>query len=310
MQAILRATVFTLLLVAVAGADEPLFSGPQVGEELRSFEAIAAFGNTGAVNALDGTNDSPILVIFVHQITRPSVGLMRLLMEFATSKEQNGLKSCVVFLTDDATETTAYLARARHALPQGATPLISTDGIEGPGSYGLNRKMTLTVLVGSKGVVTANFALVQPSVQADAPRIGHEILKVLGGTDTPTLRDMGYKEPAMAMNQARLQPEQDAIYRQKMVPVIQKNATPEDVAAAATEVENFAAKNRWFRQRVYQAARLISEGSRLKVYGTPEAQEYLSRWAKEFAPQDDEPRDQVNVAEPSANEAKEVADEE
>tara|TARA_R110002073_G_scaffold35970_14_gene104925 strand:+ start:507 stop:1388 length:882 start_codon:yes stop_codon:yes gene_type:complete len=291
MQTIIRATVITLLLTAVTVADEPLFSGPQVGEELRPFEAIAAFGDTGAVNVLDDTNDAPILVVFVHQITRPSVGLMRLLMEFADSKEHSGLKSRLVFLTDDVTETTAYLKRARHALPRSATALISTDGIEGPGAYGLNRKVTLTVLVGSKGVVTANFALVQPSVQADATKIGHEIIKVLGGSDAPTLQQMGYKESRMAMNRTGQQPEQEAIYRQKMAPVIQKNATPEEVAAAATDVEDFAAKNRWFRQRVYQASRLITEGPRLKEYGTPGAQAYLKKWAKEFAPNEVEPAD-------------------
>lgn len=291
MQTIIRATVITLLLTAVTVADEPLFSGPQVGEELRPFEAIAAFGDTGAVNVLDDTNDAPILVVFVHQITRPSVGLMRLLMEFAASKEHSGLKSRLVFLTDDVTETTAYLKRARHALPRSATALISTDGIEGPGAYGLNRKVTLTVLVGSKGVVTANFALVQPSVQADATKIGHEIIKVLGGSDAPTLQQMGYKESRMAMNRTGQQPEQEATYRQKMAPVIQKNATPEEVAAAATDVEDFAAKNRWFRQRVYQASRLITEGPRLKEYGTPEAQAYLKKWAKEFAPNEVEPAD-------------------
>ncbi|GAA5505479.1 hypothetical protein [Novipirellula caenicola] len=289
LQTIFRATVITLFLTAVAVADEPLFSGPQVGEALRPFEAIAAFGDTATINAIDGTNDSPILVVFVHQITRPSVGLMRLLMEFAASKEPSGLTSRLVFLTDDVTETTAFLKRARHALPRSATPLISTDGIEGPGAYGLNRKVTLTVLVGSKGVVTANFALVQPSVQADATKIGHEIIKVLGGTEAPTLQQMGYKEPRMAMNRTGQQPEQEAIYREKMVPVIRKDATKEEVISAATDVEDFAAKNRWFRQRVYQASRLITEGPRLKEYGTSEAQAYLKKWAKEFTPNEDEP---------------------
>ncbi|WP_148080302.1 hypothetical protein [Roseimaritima ulvae] len=283
--------MITLLLTSLAAADEPLFSGPQVGEELRPFEAMAAFGDAGAVSVLKDADDSTVLIVFVHQVTRPSIGLMRLLMEFAASKEQEGLESRLIFLTEDVTDTTAFLNRARHALPKSSTPLISPDGVEGPGAYGLNRKVTLTVLIGSKGVVTANFALVQPSIQADATRIGHEIVKVLGGSDMPTLRDMGYKEPRRAMNRAGQPPEQDAIYRQKMAPVIQKNATPEEVLAAATAVEDFAAKHGWFRQRVYQASRLISEGPRLKQYGTPEAQEYLKKWAKEFAPKEDDPAD-------------------
>ncbi len=313
MHAILRATLLTLLFSGAAVADETLFSGPQVDEELPRFEAIGAIDNNGVVDVLDSTNDSPIIIIFVHQVTRPSISLARLLMDFAATKERDGLKSRLVFLTDDVTETTAYLKRARHALPGGATPLISTDGIEGPGAYGLNRKMTLTVLVGSKGVVTANFPLVQPSVQADASRIGHEIMKVLGGTDAPSLRDMGYREPRMAMDRTAMdrtgqQPEQEAIYRQKMAPVIQKNATPEDVTVAAKDVENFAAKNQWFRQRVYDASRRISESPRLKDYGTVEAQEYLKKWATEFAPNEDNPSDEGNAVEPTANGGSEVAE--
>jgi hypothetical protein len=280
-----------MLVAGMTAAGEPLFSGPQVGEELMPFEAQAAFGNSEKKGVLEDTTDSPILIIFVHQVTRPSIGLSRLLMQFAATKERDGLKSRLVFLTDDVTETTALLNRSRHALPPGVMPLIWTEGIEGPGTYGLNRKMTLTVLIGSKGVVTANFPLIQPSVQTDAPKIGHEIVKVLGGSDAPTLREMGYREPRAAMRQAR-QSEHDAIYRQMLAPVINKNATAEDVVAAAAEVEEFAAENAWFRQRVYDASRRISESPRLKDYGTMEAQEYLKKWAKEFAPTKDEPVDE------------------
>ena len=293
MYTILRTSIIALLIAGMAAADESLFSGPQVGEELTPFDAQAAFGHSKKESVLEGTSDSPILIIFVHQVTRPSIGLTRLLMEFAATKEQDGLKSRLIFLTDDVTETTAFLNRARHALPPGVMPLISTEGIEGPGAYGLNRKMALTVLIGSKGVVTANFPLVQPSIQTDAPKIGHEIVEVLGRSDAPTLREMGYREPRMAMRQGGQQPERDAIYRQMMAPVIQKNATAEDVMAAAAEVEEFAAENPWFRQRVYDASRRISESPRLKDYGTTEAQECLKKWAKEFAPKEDEPVDEV-----------------
>ncbi|QDU89693.1 hypothetical protein Pla175_30880 [Pirellulimonas nuda] len=299
MQLILPVTLSSLLLAGVAGAQEPLFSGPQVGETLAPFEAQQAFGAAEKVDVLAGTGEAPLLVVFVHQVTRPSIGLTRLLMEYAASKADEGLETRLVFLTDDVTEATAFLSRARHALPKGATPLISTDGVEGPGAYGLNRKMTLTVLVASDGVVTANFPLIQPSVQADGPKIGHAIVQALGGGEAPTLADMGYKEPQMAMGRGRQQAEQDALYRQLMAPVIQKTATPEEVAKAAAAVEDLAAKDPGFRQRVYNASRLISQGPRLDQYGTKEAQQYLKKWAKELAPSDAESDDarQDNKAE-------------
>ena len=57
---------------------------------------------------------------------------------------------------------------------------------------------------------------------------------------------------------------------------------------------------------VYDASRRISESPRLKDYGTAEAQEYLKKWAKEFAPKEDKPVDEDNpvkarAVEPSAN---------
>ena len=304
MQVFPQAAMFTLLLAGVTVAQDPVFSGPQIGEELAPFEAKPAFGQSGEVDVVEDTGGSPVLLVFVHQVTRPSIGLTRLLMEYAASQAEDGLKSRLVFLTDDVTDASAFLSRARHALPRGATPLISTDGVEGPGAYGLNRKMTLTVLVASDGVVTANFPLIQPSVQSDGPKIGYAIVKALGGSEAPTLTDMGYTEPRMAMQRGGQQPEQDAIYRQLMAPVIQKSATPEEVAAAATAVEDLAAKSPWFRQRVYNASRLITEGPRLDQYGTKVAQQYLKKWAKELAPSDEKPVSDQSTGEADSQQAR------
>lgn len=297
MTILLRSTLVCLASLlatsAVVTADEvePLFSGPQVGETLTPFETQPAFGEAEEVAVLDGTLDGPVLLIFVHQVTRPSIALTRLLINYASSKENQGLESRLVFLTDDPTDMKAFLQRARRALPQGVQPSISTEGIEGPGAYGLNRKITLTVLVASKGVVTANFPLVQPSIQADASKIGHEIVKVLGGAQAPTLNEMGFDEqrmrrarPQMARDQPG--PNRDDLYRRYMTPLIQKTASPDEVEAAAKAIEDFAANTPWFQQRVNDASKLISASPRLTDYGTAKAQEYIKKWATEFAPSD------------------------
>ncbi|TWU40938.1 hypothetical protein Poly41_17730 [Novipirellula artificiosorum] len=275
--------VISFLILSLAPADEPLFSGPQVGEAFVPFEAPAAFGSDEDVEVLADVEDSPLLLVFVHQVTRPSIATVRLVMNYAATKKEQGLKSRLVFLGEDPTETEAFLRRARSALPQGVTPRISLEGIEGPGSYGLNRKMTLTVLVGTKGNVTANFPLVQPSLQTDAPKIGHAIVKVLGGQNAPTLAEMGFQERSVAMRAADRQPDREQTYRRMMSPVIQKNATPEEVAAAAKIVEDFAANNAWFKERVHQASSTIVGSGKLSNYGTTEAQALLRKWSKAFA---------------------------
>ena len=283
---ILAAVFVTLIWNGRASADDAVFSGPQAGEELPPLSARVVFGDDAGdlVNITHDVGDSPLLLVFVHQVTRPAIGLTRLLMAYANQKKADGLKSGLIFLSADATETEAWMRRARHALPAGVRPLISPDGIDGPGAYGLNRKMTLTVLVANEGKVTANFPLIQPSIQADAPQIGHAVIKVLGGEHTPTLREMGFQD-------RRAMQSMDGMYRRMMAPVIQKTASPDEVDKAAKAVEELAAKNKQFRHRVYLAAKRIIDSGRLANYGTPQAQQYLTRWAKEFAPNRDQPAD-------------------
>ena len=217
--------LLAFLAPSIVFANDPVFSGPQVGEELATFKAQGVFGDNAGkkVDVIGDSKNAPTLLVFVHQVTRPSIGLTRLLINYASKKKKDGLKIGLVFLSDDPTETEAWMGRARRALPEGVTPLISPDGIEGPGAYGLNRKMTMTVLVGNKGKVTANFPLIQPSIQADATKIGHAITNALGQKEKPSLKDMGFQERRMrpSMN--------DGTYRRMMAPVIQKTATAKEV---------------------------------------------------------------------------------
>ena len=71
---------------------------------------------------------------------------------------------------------------------------ISIDGAEGPGSYGLNRNVNVTVLVGKDGRVTANFALIQPS-ELDATKILGEVVKLVGGTAPTTAESIFLSMP-------------------------------------------------------------------------------------------------------------------
>lgn len=294
-------SLFLILLAASSvNSERPKFSGPQVGEKLVPFEAKAVFGKEAGkqVKVLGDAKSAATLLVFVHQVSRPSIGLTRMLVDYGIKKEKEGLKTEVVFLSGDRTETEAWMNRARRALPRVRT-LISTDGIEGPGSYGLNRLMAMTVLVGKDGKVTENFAITQPSINVDAPKIGHAILKVLADdgavTKQPTLREMGFKGPRG--RRVAMQPEREATYRRMISPVIQKNATVEQVDEAAKAVEEFAAKNPWFKEKLGKAANLIVNSDRLSSYGTPKAQEYLKTWAKAYAPTSDKTKEMKDKVE-------------
>lgn len=183
-------------------AKNEVFSGPQVGEKMGDFVFKPILGGakeeTKDIDPVKEAGGKPTLIVFVHSVTRPSVGLARVLGTYAASRKKDGLQTAVVFLTADATETEAWIKRASGALPKDVPVGYSPDGQEGPGAYGLNRKVTVTVLVAKAGKVTANFALVQPSVQADAPKILEEVVKALGSGKVPPIEELlgGREMPA------------------------------------------------------------------------------------------------------------------
>src|SRR5687768_14114923 len=175
-----RATFISLALLATNGlgswgqeqpeqpktrkSESAVFSGPQVGEKLPPFKVRGAF-DADAGKELDFVKQAdgkPIVLVFVHDANRPSIGMTRALTSYTVSRAKDGLVTGVVWLDDDSTEAENMLKRIRHALTAGAPTGISLDGKEGPGSYGLNRNVTLTILVGKDSEVSANFALVQP----------------------------------------------------------------------------------------------------------------------------------------------------
>lgn len=258
-----------------SGADEPLFSGPQVGERIVPFKSRVVLGASAGqeLDIVKQANGKPVVLLFVHEFNRPSVGVTRIVMNYVAKRATDGLHAEVVFLSDDATETEKVLQRAAHALPAKIPLAISLDGKEGPGAYGLNRNVTLTLLVAKDNKVTANFALVQPSVQADVPRIVKAIVDVLGGGPVPTLAELD-AGPAEMPSEAEV--------RRLLGPVIRREAKPEDVEKAAAAVEVFMVKSPANRQDIARRARTIVDAGKLSDYGTPKAQEYLKKWSKEF----------------------------
>jgi hypothetical protein len=265
--------------ICFSADDEEIFSGPQVGEKLTSFQARGVFGDLAGkeFDLVAEAKGKPVAIFFVHEVNRPSVGLTRLIMNYAGKRSKDGLHSVVVFLTADPTETEEWMKRAAHALPKDVAVGISVDGKEGPGAYGLNRNVTLTILVGKENKVTANYALVQPSVQADAPKIAKSIVEVLGGGKVPTLAQLGVRRKGK--NDQRVNdPKLESLLRS----MIQQEATPEEVEKAAEALEAYVANKKALQQRIGAIAKRIIDAGKLENYGTPSAQEQLKAWAKKY----------------------------
>jgi hypothetical protein len=259
---------------------EPVFSGPQVGEKLPPLPVRGVFDKQAGkqLDFVSAANGEPIVLVFVHQLDRPTIGMARALTTYTLERAKDGLATGIIWLDGDPTEAENTLQRIRHALPRGVPIGISLDGKEGPGSYGLNRNVALTILVGNDGKVTANFALVQPSIQADLPKVFEEIVRIIGGKAPDVAQFAGPREAMRGM--ARGEP--DRRLRQLIRPVIQLDATKEQVDKAAETLEVFLAENEWAQKEVGRISNTIVGSGKLSNYGTPRAQEYLRKWAERY----------------------------
>lgn len=270
----LRAAILCLLIPCTAWGDDPVFSGPQPGEILPAFEAELAFNEEKKFDLITQAQGKPVFLLFVHELTRPTAAVTRMLMEYAVTRSKDGLHSAVVFLYDDKTAGIEQLKRARHALPGNCPIAVSLDGGEGPGAYGLNRNVALTVLIGQEGKVMANFALIQPSVQ-DVPKVLDELVKIIGG-QVPSLQELSSKTSDRIHADPKI--------RELVAPVIRKDATKEQIDQAAMKLEEYAAAHPAFALEIGQIARRIIQAGKLDNYGTQRAQHYLKKWAENYKP--------------------------
>jgi len=276
---------------------EEVFSGPQVGEEILPFELTLALGESAGqvVDPVAIAKGGPLLLVFLHDVNRQSVSMTRVLAEYARSRSKDGLHTSVILLSDDATGAKSTLKRIEHALAKDVATGVSMDGREGPGSYGLNRTVQLTILMANKNRVTANFALIQPSLQVDLPKVAEAIVAQIGGP-VPKLDQLLQNggamqrtdRPGQATEQEKPDPE---MIRSLVRPLIQLDADKEQVDQAAEAIERAIEKSPAIQKEIGRIATTIVSSGKLENYGTLHAQGYLKRWADKYGQPPARPED-------------------
>ena len=103
-------------------------------------------------------------------------------------------------------------------------------------------------------------------------------MAIVGG-EVPTLRELGAGR-YMAASAEKGRGEVDV--RSLLRPVIQKNATDEQVDEAAKKVEAQFEQTPAAGREVGAIARRIIDAGKLENYGTKRAQEYLQKWARKY----------------------------
>lgn len=272
--------------VVVAQDEQPVqeevFSGPQVGETMPGFQMkLALGGQAGAeFDLVEQSNSGPLVVIFVHKRSRPAFGLANSVMRYCEQDGGDNLTHGICFLTADPTDTANWLGKIGRYFPAKTPVGYYPGGAEGPGSYGLNRNVELTVLVGKDNQVSANFALIQPGAHADGPKILAAIAAVTGQTGQPDINK--YLPSNQAAQDAPIAIDPGLMKQIRMVN--SKDAGPVAVGEGLAEIEKMIVDNKALQNQLGTIVVRWVRTKRVDSIGNADHQATIKKWASDYGP--------------------------
>jgi hypothetical protein len=169
----------TIALLSLLGVQDEKFSGPQKGEKTPGFKVFDV-GTRKETDYVAEARGAPLLLVFIHELSRPGAQLMRALDDTGQIKQARGLRTFFISLTEDRDGAERHLPQVVKSIQLKCPIGISLDGREGPGAYGLNREVMITVVVARGDRVSANFAILSPN-ETDAPKIRAAVDEALKG---------------------------------------------------------------------------------------------------------------------------------
>ncbi|MHC4996068.1 MAG: hypothetical protein ACYTGQ_13565 [Planctomycetota bacterium] len=307
---------FCLCSPLLAAGDEAVFSGPQPGEKITGFTALGVYDKAAGkkIDFIKQGHGKPLLLVFVHKLSRPGHALTTAVTNCFHNLKRDDLQILVVHLAADHLAQRDYLTRARQSLKYQAPVAVSLDGEEGPGAYGLNRNVSYTFIIAKDDKVTANFALVQPSL-TEAAKIAkpmaealgikpptQEQLQALGGRYLPQSRSRMQPQrnanpnmqrgrgdarpsarPAPDAPQRGTQPQRQADpLRDAVRALVSNSASPEEVETAAKKVEQMIKDKKGMQNQLGTMSGMILE----RGMGTPAAQRHIKKWNEKYGKTD------------------------
>ncbi len=275
----LTASLVFVCNLSLLADDTPVFSGPQVGEKLTSFETVGVYGKyrDKTLDLIEMSGGKPTMLLFVHNVTRPAGDLSRVLIHYGEMRADDGLFSALVLLTDDLTKMEGFMGRTQW-WSAGSPVGLSVDGAEGPGPYGLNRNVTMTILIAHKNRITANFALVQPSV-TEVPKILDAVHKHIGG-QAPTLAETHFLQGPSRLGVTT----KDIGLRRRICNVLHSHADEDARQKAAATLDQYVASDKELQSELAKSSEFILRhrygGRNAIIKAAPETRELFEAWVK------------------------------
>ena len=145
-------------------ASEPLYSGLQPGEKARGFEVLGFIDGNRKELEIVNKKDKTTLLCFIHRLSTDDRILYGLgLVDFYTKRHKE-LISHIVLLSDERAKIEKMLTNwSKTSLFSNSLLSLSSDGSEGPGYYGLNRSVAMTVMVIKGDKVVKNLVFNAPN---------------------------------------------------------------------------------------------------------------------------------------------------
>lgn len=164
-----------------------VFSGPQPGEKLKGFPVIPPSRNDRAeeFDPVALAAGKPHFLVFLDDSDiAEGIGAWLHVVERIKKNSRSGLAASAVILGDERTTDIPFVrmsekwwTRFNSAYQIGYSP----DGRDGPGAYGLNRNIVMTILIAdAKGKVLYNFPFRETLQDRPDPHVVGALAKAVG----------------------------------------------------------------------------------------------------------------------------------
>lgn len=132
-------------------------SGPLAGRKAAPLSVAFEDGRVENLEQWMGTH--PGALLFVHELTRNTAPMIRQMDILSGQFHSIGFRGRVIFLQGDRTEGLDMLRRVGGSLKPAIPFSVSVDGLEGPGSYALNRTAALTLVLFRDGHILKSYGM-------------------------------------------------------------------------------------------------------------------------------------------------------
>ena len=156
----LRMSLTIVAMASVALCDEPLVSGPQIGERVVSFKVKDCTGPQmgGTLCYQCAYGDRPVVAIFTRRLGDDVISLAKQIDTTVAKRSDQKMAAFVIYLSDNPDTAAPALRKIAETSKLSKTPLTVFPTRVGPAGYAIAPDADITVLMWVDQKVTANRA--------------------------------------------------------------------------------------------------------------------------------------------------------